>query len=350
MIPANPWHTKTQTERNKTSYPYPIAPYKGGTPLQPWMTLALTHRHERDNDVHFDEPTHIYTIKGSSKGVISCTKVVHACFPEFNPDEVIEKMMKSPNWPNSQYFGMTAAAIKAKWNASGRQASSSGTDMHLAIEMFLNGGEEAIAPAIKLTPEWKYFQKYWAVDSQKFEPWRTEWEIFDEDLKLAGQIDIVYRNKLDGTFAIYDWKRAKDMKMENDFEMGLGPLSRLPNCNYSHYSLQLNLYRWFLQTHYNMSITELALVVLHPNQDDFRVYPVPMLDDIVEEVIESRRRAVREGRGRYLVFEGQEMSPALSAPALSATGAKGAKAKVKSKAPVKALPHEVCRIIESDED
>lgn len=312
---------------------YAIAPYTGGTPLQPWMTLALTHRHPRDNDIHFDEPTHIYTINGSSKGVISCTKIVHSCFPEFNPDQVIEKMMSSPKWPESQYFGMTAEAIKAKWKASGREASSSGTDMHLAIEMYLNGGDSAIALPLKQTPEWRYFMKYWAQDSELFEPWRTEWEVYDEELRLAGQIDIVYRNKKDGTFAIYDWKRAKEMKYDNTFENGLGPAAQMPNCNYSHYSLQLNLYRWFLQTHYGMKVTDLALVVLHPNQETFQVHKVPILDDIVKDVIESRRRAVKEGRGRYLVFEDQR--PVKSTRAVATKKAKAA-------------PHERCQILEDD--
>jgi nucleoside-diphosphate-sugar epimerase len=43
---------------------------------------------------------------------------------------------------------------------------------------------------------------------------KFEWMIFDEDLKLAGSIDMVYENP-DGTLSIYDWKRSKDISKIN---------------------------------------------------------------------------------------------------------------------------------------
>jgi hypothetical protein len=91
---------------------YETAPFTDGTPLQPWMTLALTHRHERDNLIHFDEPTHVYTVKGSSRGICSITQFHHQFFPHFDADKTIKMMMKGKNWPNSPWYGMTAKAIK----------------------------------------------------------------------------------------------------------------------------------------------------------------------------------------------------------------------------------------------
>ena len=302
--------------------PYRKAALKGGTPLQDWMSLALSNRHPRDNEIVFDEPTHVYTVKGNSRGWISVTKLLHAFFPEFNPDQVIESMMKSPNWPQSKYYGMTPAAIKAQWNANGREASGAGTDIHLGIEMVMNGALDRVEPRIRASPEWAYFESYWKQDSQVWEPWRTEWEVWDEDLKLAGSIDMVYRNKADGTFAVYDWKRAKDMKMNNDYETGLGPCEVLPNCNYSKYSLQLNVYRWMLQRHYGLVINSLCLVVLHPSNESFRCYPVPILDDLTEKVIQCRRQALAEGRGHYVSFPGMiehhtQLQPQQPAPPIS---------------------------------
>jgi len=153
-----------------------------------------------------------------------------------------------------------------------------------------------------LTKEWDYFCNYWREDEKTYEPWRTEWEVWDEELKLAGSIDMVYRNKKDGTFAIYDWKRAKDMKMDNNFDSGFGPVSHLPDTNYWHYTLQLNMYRWLLEKHYGVKISEMALIVLHPNNNNFVKYKLNRLEDEIEEMIASRRRAVLEGRGRVVLF------------------------------------------------
>lgn len=275
--------------------PYEIAPFTGGTPLQKWMSLAIKNRHPRDNDIHFDEPTHVYTIKGDSKGWISCTGFLHCFFPHFDANETIRKMMASKKWPESKWYGMSAAAIKAAWDANGREASEAGTAMHLGIEMVMNGAEKEVAKEVMLTKEWEYFWRYWKKDSEIWEPWRTEWEVWDDELKLAGSIDMIYRNKKDGTFAIYDWKRAKDMKMENPFGTGYGPVNHLPDTNYWHYTLQLNVYRWLLEKHYGLKISEMALVVLHPNNKSYQKYVLNTLVDEIEGMIESRRRAVLGG-------------------------------------------------------
>ena len=289
--------------------PYETAPFTGGTPLQPWMTLALTHRHPRDNEIHFDEPTHIYTVQGASTGYISVSKILHEFFGHFDADEVITKMMKGKNWPNSKWFGMTREEIKAAWDKNGREASEAGTAMHLAIEMLMNGAESQVPAEAKETPEWKYFWKYWNKDSKSWEPWRTEWEVWDPELKLSGSIDMVYRNRQDGTFAIYDWKRAKSMETENSYQSGLGPLSHLPDTNFWHYSIQLNLYRWLLEKHYGVKISKMALVVLHPNNTGPRVYLLNQMDDEVEAILAARRRAVAAGCKKYVIFD-QAPAPA----------------------------------------
>jgi hypothetical protein len=292
------------------SAPYKIAPFTGGTALQPWMTLALKNRHPRDNNIEFDEPRHVYTVNGSSRGIVSVSGLHHHLFSEFDADKVIDNMMRSRKWPESKWYGMSKQAIKAAWNANGREASEAGTAMHLGIEMVMNGAEDAVTPEVKATTEWAYFQRYWAKDKEIWEPWRTEWEVYDEDLRIAGSIDMIYRNKKDGTFAIYDWKRAKEMKMENQWQNGIGPARNLPDTNYWHYTLQLNFYRWLLEKHYGLKISEMALVVIHPNNTSFKKYKLNFLDEEVEEALEARRRAVAEGLGRiYSFVEPREAEP-----------------------------------------
>jgi hypothetical protein len=289
--------------RNMAKAPYEIAPLTAGTPLQPWMSLGRKHRHERDNLIHFDEPTHVYTVKGDSRGWISCTGFLHSFFPHADTDEIITKMMKGKNWLESKWYGMTREQIKQTWKDMGKEASEAGTAMHLGIEQVMNGAEEEVVPEVKETKEWEYFWKYWNKDVEIWEPWRTEWEVWDEELKLAGSIDMVYRNKQDGTFAIYDWKRAKEMKLDNPFSNGYGPAKELPDSNYWHYTLQLNVYRWLLEKHYNLKISEMALVVLHPNNKSYKRFKLNRLEEEVEEMMECRRRAVKEGKGRMVLFQ-----------------------------------------------
>ena len=289
--------------RSRMALPYTPVPVLGGTPLQPWMSLARTNRHPRDNQVHFDEPTHVYTVNGNKKGFISVSGLHHHLFPEFDADKVIKNMMKSKNWPNSKWFGMSPKAIKEAWNANGREASEAGTEMHLAIEKVMNGAESEVPEEVKQTKEWEYFWNYWREDSEEYEPWRTEWEVWDEEHKITGSIDMIYRNKNTGEFAIYDWKRAKEIKMDNDFQHGFGPVKHLPDTNYWHYTIQLNLYRWLLQKHYGIKITELALVVMHPNNKNYKKYVLNILDEEVEGILAARMRAVQKGLGAIYEFE-----------------------------------------------
>jgi hypothetical protein len=44
----------------------------------------------------------------------------------------------------------------------------------------------------------------------KMEPFRTEWRIAAPDLGVAGSVDFVGKFP-DGTFALIDWKRSKDL-------------------------------------------------------------------------------------------------------------------------------------------
>ena len=65
-------------------------------------TLARKHHHLRDEHIQFDEPTHTYTIDGDSS-FTSVTTWNHSHFEKFNADKIIDRMMKSKNWPNSKY-------------------------------------------------------------------------------------------------------------------------------------------------------------------------------------------------------------------------------------------------------
>jgi ATP-dependent exoDNAse (exonuclease V) beta subunit len=260
-----------------------------------WQSLAFQNEHERDKHVHFDEPTHIYTVKGETFGYISVTKFLHEFFPHFDPEATIKKMMKSPKWPESKWFGMTAEEIKAAWDANGKEASGAGTAMHLAIEQFLNGAPQLIPAEILQTAEWKYFQNFWKDHGEDLVPYRTEWEVWSEEYRLTGSIDMIFYRKSDDSYVIYDWKRSKEIKTSNKWAKGYGPCDHLDDCNYWHYSLQLNVYRWILENLYDMEIADMYLIICHPNNKNYIRMRLNRLQDEVEGMLDCRKRAIVEG-------------------------------------------------------
>lgn len=263
----------------------------------PWQRLAVKNAHPRDERITFEESTHSYTIDGVKEGWTSCTTFIGGFYKHFDADKIISKMMASPKWPASKYYGMTADEIKAKWNTNGEEASAAGTRMHLDIEHYNNadpvGNLEGDNWEPKAGPEWDYFiafDKRWR-QRKGFVPFRTEWLVFKEDIKLAGSIDMVYK-KPDGTLAIYDWKRVKELKTENDYDYMMPPIDHLPDTNYWHYSLQLNIYRRILEELYDVVVSELALVVLHPDDDSYRIIRLNIMDEEIDAMFATRKTAL----------------------------------------------------------
>lgn len=273
-------------------------------PREEWQHLTRIHHHIRDDHIRFHEPTHKYYVNGSCQGNISCTGFVHEFFGHFDGKAILAKMRKGPNWATSKYVGRTDEDIMAEWTQNGKVASEAGTAMHLAIEQFLHGAPEQIAPSVLETTEWKYFMKFWKDHGDDLEPYRSEWEIFTDSvillsgerkIKLCGSIDMVFRRKSDGAYVIYDWKRSKEIKSENPFGTGLAPLTHLPDTNYWHYTMQLNVYKWILETYYGLYIADLYLVILHPDHPSYRRMRLNIMTEEVEDMIECRRRAVEMG-------------------------------------------------------
>jgi ATP-dependent exoDNAse (exonuclease V) beta subunit len=244
-------------------------------------SLAEKNKHPRDERIKFEEEPHLYYIDGSTEGYISATTLIHRFFDKFDSEKIIDKMMLSKNWSSSKYFGMSKEEIKTLWENNGKIQSSKGTILHQDIENFYNGFE------IKNTSkEYHYFLDFYNTHKH-LKAYRTEWMIFDETLKLAGSIDMLFIDE-EGNFHIYDWKRAKEIKKENRFQKGLYPLSHLDDCNFYHYSLQLNLYRKLLKINYNIEIKSMCLVQLHPNYENYIKYECPIMEREIDLIFAQR--------------------------------------------------------------
>lgn len=239
------------------------------------LYLKQKNFHERDKHIVFDEKPHLYYVNDVVYR-LSVTKFIHSFFPSFNADKVISNMMNGKYWENSIYFGKTADEIKLEWKNKGLMASSEGTNLHKTIELYYNN-ELYENNSI----EFGYFLNFHRnmIEKNGWEPYRTEWEIYDEEYKLAGSVDMLY--KYENEYYIVDWKRCLNIKDTNHFESGFSPIEHLPNSNKWHYSLQLNTYKYIFEKKYNLKIAGMFLVVLHPDNKDFIKVDI---DNMQEEI------------------------------------------------------------------
>jgi hypothetical protein len=92
---------------------------------------------------------------------------------------------------------------------------------------------------------------------------------------------MVYENP-DGTLAIYDWKRSKDITRTNPYKRFASTysISHIPDSNFWHYALQLNTYKAILEAKYDKKVTDLYLVRLHPDavEKSYELIKVPILE------------------------------------------------------------------------
>jgi len=264
--------------------------------------LAQKNKHTRDMNISFEAGPHLYTIKGAEgKKFTSVTTWNHSHFAAFDADAIITNMMKGKNWIKSKYFGKTREEIKAGWEQGRDEAAGAGTNMHYQIEYYYNTGlhhasvseasvsEASVSEAsVSEATEYTYFKNFLNA-CPDLKPYRTEWMIYDEELSLAGSIDMVYENP-DGTLMIYDWKRAKDIVKASAFMKYAVTecISHIPDTNFWHYALQLNTYKAILEKNYGKTVTKLALVCLHPSKRNFEVIPVPILRNEIRSLFSLR--------------------------------------------------------------
>eukprot|EP00597_Dinobryon_sp_UTEXLB2267_P005907 CAMPEP_0170070714 /NCGR_PEP_ID=MMETSP0019_2-20121128/8901_1 /TAXON_ID=98059 /ORGANISM="Dinobryon sp., Strain UTEXLB2267" /LENGTH=207 /DNA_ID=CAMNT_0010279059 /DNA_START=233 /DNA_END=856 /DNA_ORIENTATION=- len=204
-------------------------------------------------------------------------------------------MITGSNWPREGYINekgipYTEQEIFDKWNRIGLNARNRGIWMHYNIENFLND----LNPNLDI-PELCQFHEFYLDNILKanLQPYRTEWRIAAPDLKLAGSVDFVCQRP-DKTYELIDWKRAQ--KLESSLTNSYGkrakpPLHHLDDCDGTKYFLQLNLYRYILETYYGLPIAAMTVVSFHPQLDNYFAVTVPRYDREVQLMVDDLKHS-----------------------------------------------------------
>ena len=247
-------------------------------PLPRVTQLQERHPFPRENRIEFREHDHKYFVDGQLVPR-SVTGLLHEYSAGFDPSRALASMKHGRNWDAKRLemeelgLGTSDAEILARWSRNGEVQSRRGQLLHHHAECLMNG----VAVEEPHSPEFKQVcQIYTALLSHGMVPHRTELCIFHQGLRVAGQIDALF---LDASWrlVIVDWKRVRNLRTEG-FDPLRYPLDRLSDSNDWIYSLQLNLYRYILETEYSHGVSAMYLAVVHPEQPSPRLLEVPRLD------------------------------------------------------------------------
>lgn len=184
---------QTERERNCASLVKPIViQEKTESPLlkSDYPNLLI----DRDSDIQFFAFEHIYLYKGKSQ-FIPVSSVISYFFEPFNSDYWSGYKADRRHVPQGQ--------VLEEWDCKGAKSREVGTFMHKQIENYYNGLEYELLYHFKYSGEYIKIEENVEIDTEKgqfdefvqdhpFKPFRTEWTIYDEDLGIAGTIDMIH--------------------------------------------------------------------------------------------------------------------------------------------------------------
>ena len=298
-----------------------------------------------DKDIKFNKDAHKYTVKTSGFDLpveMSVTELLKEHFEDFDPwrkaANGVEKWAKDEtHWNHHlvRYLQLraklsnedVAKEMAAYWSAIGQEASDAGTAMHEILEDFVNGRmeEEEEDAAIAATkrpgkPAWPvvmfldFLDRYYP--ELELKPWRSELRIFmrhpDHAVPLvAGSVDLVMVDK-HGNYHIVDFKRIKPSKgllgkasaSQKSFKKrnATGRFSDFEASEYNKYSAQLLIYKYILESEFDMKVASCVLLQMHPEMPDLKPHWVEAaeLDEAVEkfmdDLIEKKHYEFQDGQ------------------------------------------------------
>lgn len=181
----------------------------------------------------------------------SVTQFISRYFPKFDQDNISKKY--------AEKHGLTQEEVLADWKKKGDISALSGTAIHSWLENAKRGkvldidfskadqsglGEEVRQRFDLLLPKAEAFHK----DTLgKLFPIQLEFTVGMED-KIAGNIDFLCWNERAQEIQIWDYKNTKEIAQTNNFRKYCNfPFDQILDCNFIHYSIQLNIYKALLQ-------------------------------------------------------------------------------------------------------
>jgi len=226
------------------------------------------------------DENHVYTL--DNKTYTSVTTLVHCCFSVFDADKILEKMRIK----GTKYDGMTKEEIKELWNKNAIEAQQQGTRMHAVIERYYK--KEPITEDEWILPELQQFKVF--TEMNELTPYGVEWRIYMESIQLAGTIDFAALNQ-DGTLNLYDWKRSKQMDVHNSYNKYSPIVHHIPDTNFGHYTVQLNLYKYMIEQKYNKKVKHMYLVCMYPTQMSFQQYEVQDIQTDIPSILKLLKQS-----------------------------------------------------------
>jgi ATP-dependent exoDNAse (exonuclease V) beta subunit len=250
------------------------------------MSKTITVQNPKGLSITFSEDKHMYQ---DETGAIyrSVTKIIHKLFPAFERDKIAGFCAKKR--------GISKQEVIAEWEETARVACDLGNIVHRYAECFLTNVEFDMNPTTEDQSErLKIIHEFLPKLSDRYEVVEAEKIVFSPECLLAGTVDLIMRNKKTGNLCIFDWKTNKEIAKTDKYnKVGKMFLSNIENCNYNHYALQLNTYRYMMHMEGYGDYGNCELGLFHVTPTGVVGYPLPDMTQHVKMIVDH----VKETKG-----------------------------------------------------
>uniref|UniRef100_A0A6M3K5N6 Putative PD-(D/E)XK nuclease superfamily protein n=1 Tax=viral metagenome TaxID=1070528 RepID=A0A6M3K5N6_9ZZZZ len=238
--------------------------------------------HPSGKIIYFDESHHVYYAEdNSNEKFISVTTFIGKFFPIFKFDEI--------SFSYAMRSGLDVGKVRQAWIDKREKASELGNRVHEAVRIFLTN--EKKSAIILNETEGRYFkQAKKAIKTMYYfgmELECSECILADLNWKIAGTTDLVFR--FQNSLHILDWKSSGEIKTENKFQTALSPIEHLDDTNFAKYALQLNFYRFLIESSgYYPWAREIILRIIHLNENRFEFIDIPNMQREIRMMLKHK--------------------------------------------------------------
>lgn len=232
-----------------------------------------------DGKCKFYEKAHKYKV--DKEEYTSVTTLIGQHFPKFDAKGLARKLA-SFSWAKKQKKGVRY------WLNEWKQSALTGSLIHAEIEESIIKPESysvlkpVLHPRSVIAIEW--YNEF--IKDFKVTEVIPEELIYDEEFKLAGQIDLLIKEGKEVT--LVDWKATKDITFSckySDDKTGTSEVTKdLQNANGVKYSLQLSIYAYMLERQ-GYKIKDLVLAHICPKKNELVEYRVKYMKDEVRRLL-----------------------------------------------------------------
>jgi hypothetical protein len=238
--------------------------------------------------ITFYDDKHTYKIDSEPSAKVSVTGLVNTVKEPFNEEKWAAIKAKE--------LGFTPEQMKLLWKKNNQMATYQGSTLHNYIDNYYQNKVKPynrdLAKAIlgdvlhdkmygNLKLLVKQFNDFYSDTSEYILPIKNEFVVGDlGNTRICGMLDMLAYNTLTDKFEILDFKTNKRFSEISEFNKKLlSPVSHLDDCEFNIYSLQLSLYKLFIQKYTDIKVDKLKIVWFSITNDDYKVIELQYLPE-----------------------------------------------------------------------